>query len=221
MLESIKEIITYMINHPLYGCAVIFGLVCWLFYRKIIGIMGEIWVKVELMFLKKSDYKILNDIMIEVGGLTHQIDHLVISKFGIFVIETKNYSGKIYGSEHSEKWTQRLGKQKYAFHSPIRQNYGHISSLMAFLNIQENKFISIVAFANDAKLKVNGKVHVVNFCDLRETIKKYRVELFKDEDVIDIFLNISNANIKNRKMRREHVRNIKKDLKEKCNHDTN
>lgn len=115
MLESIEEIIIYMVNHPLYACVVIFGFFCWFFYRKIMGTMGEIWVKVELMFLKKGDYKILNNIMIEVGGLTHQIDHLVISKYGIFVIETKNYSGKIKGSEYSEKWTQSFGKKKFFF----------------------------------------------------------------------------------------------------------
>lgn len=41
-------------------------------------------------------------------GLT-QVDHVVVSPYGIFVIETKNYTGWIYGSEHQAKWTQTFG----------------------------------------------------------------------------------------------------------------
>lgn len=92
---------------------------------------------------------------------------------------------------------------------------------MKFLDIPENKFISIIAFANDAKIKVTSKVHVVNFCDLLDTIKRYKVELFKEEDVTNIYLSITNANIKDSKMRRQHVRNIKKNIKEKSGHNTN
>ena len=64
------------------------GLFCFLFESKIIGFFGELWTKKDLKKLPK-EYKILNNIMIKVNNSTHQIDHIVVSKYGIFVIETK------------------------------------------------------------------------------------------------------------------------------------
>ena len=66
-----------------------------LFYKRIVGFMGELWTKEALFKLNKNEYKILNDIMIEIDGITHQIDHVIVSKYGIFVIETKQYNGYI------------------------------------------------------------------------------------------------------------------------------
>ena len=63
-----------------------------IYYPKFRGFMGEFWVKLELRKLPKDKYVVLNDIMIKDEKGTHQIDHLVISKFGIFVIEMKNYN---------------------------------------------------------------------------------------------------------------------------------
>ena len=82
------------------------------FYKKFRGYMGEFWVKLELKKLPKSEYIILNNIVIKTKENTHQIDHIVLSKFGIFVIEMKNYYGLITGSEYSNKWIQYLGKNK-------------------------------------------------------------------------------------------------------------
>lgn len=56
------------------------------------------------------------------------IDHVVISKYGVFVIETKNYRGWIIGNEKSEYWTQVIYKRKERLYNPIKQNYGHIKA---------------------------------------------------------------------------------------------
>ena len=84
-----------------------------LYYPKFRGFMGEFWVKLELKKLSKKEYIVLNDIMLADENGTHQIDHLVISKYGIFVIEMKNYYGLITGDEYKDSWTQHLGKKKY------------------------------------------------------------------------------------------------------------
>ena len=119
--------------------------------------MGEFWVKQELKKLPKDKYIILNDIMIKSSKGTHQIDHIIISKYGIFVVEMKNYYGLITGEEHQNKWTQHLGKNKYYFNNPIHQNYGHIKALQELLNLSEDKFISIICISNQASLKIKSK----------------------------------------------------------------
>lgn len=82
--------------------------------------------------------------MIKQNGCTHQIDHLIISQFGIFVVEMKNYYGLILGEEHKDKWIQYLGKKKSYFLNPIHQNYGHVKALEELLNIKEIKRDEVV-----------------------------------------------------------------------------
>lgn len=62
------------------------------------------------------------------NGNTTQIDHIVINPRGVFVIETKNYSGEIYGSENQREWTQVLayGNVKNKLYNPLKQNATHV-----------------------------------------------------------------------------------------------
>ena len=83
-----------------------------LFEIKIIGKAGEKHVRKELKNLDNTKYKILNDIMIETKNGTCQIDHIVVSKYGIFVIETKQYNGYITGSKYDKKWVRHLKNKK-------------------------------------------------------------------------------------------------------------
>lgn len=77
------------LKNPLFWLFVLLVIITILFYKRIVGFMGELWTKEALFKLDKNEYKILNDIMIEIDGITHQIDHVIVSKYGIFVIETK------------------------------------------------------------------------------------------------------------------------------------
>jgi hypothetical protein len=95
-------------------------------HPKIKGLIGERRVRKQLSKLPTENYKILNDLIIKGRKVTSQIDHIVISPYGIFVIETKNYKGWIHGSEDSEYWTQTFYKYKTKFRNPIKQNWGHI-----------------------------------------------------------------------------------------------
>lgn len=80
------------------------------------GFFGEIFIRFLLRFLDKEKYIVVNDVLIPtLDGRTSQIDHVIISIYGIFVIETKNYNGWIFGSEHSKNWTQVIYKTKISF----------------------------------------------------------------------------------------------------------
>jgi hypothetical protein len=87
-----------------------------IFYRRIAnntkGVIGESKVARQLNKLQNDEYKVLNDILVETDRGTSQIDHIVLSIFGIFVIESKNYKGWIHGSENSEYWIQTIYKKK-------------------------------------------------------------------------------------------------------------
>lgn len=60
---------------------------------------------------------------------TTQIDHVFLSPFGVFVLETKNMRGWIFGSENQAQWTQQIFKQRFKFQNPTRQNYKHLKAL--------------------------------------------------------------------------------------------
>ena len=90
------------------------------------GKKGELSVRMWLKLLSSDQYKIINDLLISSHGHTSQIDHVVVSEYGIFVIETKNYQGWIYGGNYSEYWTQNIFGHKYELRNPILQNQGHI-----------------------------------------------------------------------------------------------
>ena len=101
---------------------------------KIKGSIGEAKVNTRLNFLGK-EYIVLKDILIKSSnGYTSQIDELVLSEYGIFVIETKNYKGWIFGNEKSENWTQVIYKEKNTFRNPIKQNWSHIYALKNVLS---------------------------------------------------------------------------------------
>ena len=77
------------------------------------GKLGEKSVATILSFLPKDEYVVLNDIMLKNGNSTTQIDHIVVSIYGIFVIETKNYKVWIFGNAHKDYWTQNILGNKY------------------------------------------------------------------------------------------------------------
>ena len=184
-----------------------------IYYPKFRGFMGEFWVKLELSKLPKEQYIVLNDIMIKDERGTHQIDHLVISKYGIFVIEMKNYYGLIKGNEYQDKWVQYLGKNKYYFKNPIHQNYGHVKVLEKILNLNINKFIPVVCFSNQAKLNITNKSIVVQLDKLLKIIKQFN-EVQLEIDINPIANKIESLNIIEKDKRKKHIKNIKQKINE-------
>jgi len=177
-------------------------------YPKLRGLIGELYVRLNLFKLPKEYYKVFNDLMFEDETGTHQIDHLIVSKYGIFVIETKNYYGYIKGDDYKDKWIQYLGGNKYYFHNPINQNYGHVKVLEKILNVESSIFIPIVCFGTTANLNVNSKHIVINSDLLIKTIKSFYKPLL-DTNLNDIIKTINENNITDKEKRKQHVKQIK------------
>ena len=178
-----------------------------LIYPKIKGQVGEINVKRELNKLGK-EYIVFNDLMVFSDNKTHQIDHAVVSKYGVFVIETKNYSGKIVGKEKDKDWTQYIGKKINNMKNPIIQNHGHILALKDITKLKEKKFISIVCFHDDVDLKIDNYNNVVKLSGLNKKIKSFKNVVIDNKD--EIKETIRKNNIEDKEKRKEHVKNIKK-----------
>lgn len=209
MFEKIIEMIKDNPKYFTIGLTLlILGILIDIYYPKFRGFMGEFWLKLELKKLPKNKYKLLNDIMIEDEKGTHQIDHIVLSKYGIFVIEMKNYYGLIIGNQYKEKWYQYLGKNKYTFHNPMYQNYGHVKALSNVLKLNEELFIPITCFSNQVKLKVTSNKPVVQVGTINRNILKYTEEIITC-DLNELSLKIENMNILDKIKRKEHVKNIR------------
>lgn len=145
------------------------------------GIRGERIVQRILNRLPKEDYIVLNDVLLPNGRGTTQIDHIVVSVYGIFVIEAKNYSGKIYGSHESEEWTQYLIGEQHKFRNPIKQNEGHVRSIQRLTLVGRQYIIPLVVFTGSATVKARGCDEVIYANALYQTICRYRSRVFTEE----------------------------------------
>lgn len=170
------------------------------------GNIGEYKVRQELKRLPQDEYRVLNDILIENEYGTAQIDHLVVSLYGIYVIETKNYSGNVYGDEYQEKWYQYVGNKKIEFYNPIKQNWYHIKALKNVLKDYPNvPFYSIIVFTGSAKLKsIDANTDVLYLNQLNEKILRNKNQYFNRESIAYIYSRISERNINRCKDNREY-----------------
>ncbi|MBW9158795.1 NERD domain-containing protein [Clostridium tagluense] len=189
------------------------------FLPNIKGAVGEGINALLLKFLDREKYLTINDVYLPLdNGKTSQLDHVVISPYGIFVIETKNYKGWIFGDENSPYWTQVIYKEKNNFYNPIKQNNGHIRALKNILKDYNNiDYISIIAFSAQAQLKdiKSYTSHVTYIPGVIKTIKGYNCEILDMGEVKNIYETIIKNNVKNGEIKKEHIRNIRSNMNEK------
>ena len=185
---------------------------------KIKGSIGEAKVNTRLNFLGK-EYIVLKDILIKNSdGYTSQIDELVLSEYGLFVIETKNYKGWIFGNEKAENWTQVIYKEKHTFRNPIKQNWSHIYALKSVLSDYPNiRYHPIVVFSGNATLKsIESSVPVIYSNRLNSTIRRLSFEkCLSIDEVNKIQTILESSELKERNARKEHIKNIKQNVREK------
>src|SRR5665648_56421 len=131
------------------------GLIVGKWRRKAAENQGEAAVRRALTKrFSGPSYHLLNNVTLPLSDGTTQIDHVLVSTKGIFVIETKHYTGWIFASRESPKWTQVIYKKKSSFQNPIHQNAKHVRAVQQFLDFVEAQHIhSLVVFTGDAEFK--------------------------------------------------------------------
>ncbi|MFC1951052.1 nuclease-related domain-containing protein [Chloroflexota bacterium] len=177
------------------------------------GIIGEKKVSRKLRFLSHEHYIVLNDLMLPSTGNTNatQIDHVVVSNFGIFCIETKAYKGWIFGGEKQQYWTQTIYRKKTKFFNPLRQNYAHIKAIESLLGPQhlEAPIVPLVVFTRADKMKISGTDSVVHLSGIVRKIKNYSNNIYSDVQRNEIHRLLVDANIVDKQLRKSHIKEIR------------
>lgn len=183
-------------------------------FPSIKGAIGEWYVNKELSKLGPM-YRVFHDLYIPNGeGGTSQVDHVVTSPFGIFVIETKHYDGWIFGKETQRHWTQVIYKRKEKFLNPIWQNYGHIEVLKKQLG--DHSFHSLIVFSSRSTLKFEdnfNSARVIQISQLTRVIKEWNQRQVSNEELQTVNQALEQLTIKDPKQKRlvhkQHVEVIK------------
>ena len=186
-----------------------------------IGKAGENDVTFVLRSLPQ-EYLVINNVIIPDQVTdpnkkhTTQIDHIVISPFGFFVIETKNYRGWILGSEKSKEWKEvfRTTPEHY-FYNPIKQNWGHVYALAEHLRLNTRVFIPIVVFSDECELNVETTTPVVYVSQLEEHILSYTKEIIPRRDVLKIYDRLNKILLVGEEIENKHIQSIGERLSEK------
>lgn len=165
-----------------------------------------------LLTMLGKEYHVFNDVLIKNNYGTSQIDHLVVSPYGIFVIETKNYKGWIFGGVNSDKWTQNIWGNKYQLANPIKQNHGHIIKLQnALPRFCSNQYISIISFSQSSTLKVNveDSDNVVHSLNVISRIYRYKEVLLTEHQQQEYIEALKPFLAADRKEKKAHVSSVK------------
>ncbi|MBE5748986.1 MAG: hypothetical protein E7344_05115 [Clostridiales bacterium] len=174
------------------------------------GKYGEMQVNSKLnpLFFGKCEHRQFNNyIIVDDNGKSHQIDHIEIRSNGIFCIETKNFSGWIYGNENSQYWTQTIYRKKSQFLNPIKQNKSHIYHLNQILN-KKYKINSLIVLTQNNADKVDIP-YVINLDDLSSYLKNFNDGTnYSLQEMDEIYRILETARETNMSTR-QHVKNIK------------
>lgn len=189
-----------------------------------IGELGEYKINIQLDQLPK-ECKYLSDIMIlnpkSKTGYS-QIDHVVFSPFGLFVIETKNYNGEIKGKRNDKIW---IVSNRFKMYNPLRQNYGHVKVLEEILSDFKNlTFVSIVTFTMRCRFSVDPDLRkiesnqlIIYDVELSDYIKRkfsrWNAEgtqpTLSQQDTTTIYETVHKSNITDPNIRRLHIEKVK------------
>ena len=182
------------------------------------GIVGELIIKLHLGKTTPGEKYIINNLMVEgENGKTSQIDHILINKNGVYVIETKNYSGRIYGKDNQLQWTQVLnyGKVKNQFYNPVKQNATHIYRINEAL--KEDIYLhSIIVFTQgNTQYIESDKVYTIS--QMKRFIRQPQKQQLTVEKMEEIHNKLINIKDNNHTTTREHVENIHQTLEDTQN----
>lgn len=159
-------------------------------------------------------------------GTTTEIDLIMVCEHGLYIIESKNYGGFIYGNQDDHLWTQVFNRNsKFPFYNPIKQNENHIKAINKLLNLNEKAYDSYVVFSERCKLQNvkydKNKVTVLKrnhiFDDLVNNVKQ-KDKLLTKKDIENIDSKLKQYICVTDEVKLKHIENIKK-IKTEVNKD--
>jgi hypothetical protein len=119
-------------------------------------------------------YVDLHNVTLPTRDGSTQIDHVLFSPYGVFVLETKNFKGWIFGGERQAQWTQQIFKQRTRFQNPLRQNYKHTRTLQELLDLPAEHVHSVIVFVGGCEFKTEMPPHVTRGSGLVAHIQSFQ-----------------------------------------------
>lgn len=188
-----------------------------------IGELGEHKINIQLDQLPR-ECKSLSDLLIPNNksrtGFS-QIDHVVISPYCLFVIETKNYNGEIKGKRTDQQWSV---SNRFKMYNPLKQNYGHIKAIESLIKEIENvRFVSLISFTMRCRFSIDPELRQINSdelvvydVELSEYISRKLTRLklensepsLSPEQIDAIYDRLLKSNITDQAIRNQHVHRI-------------
>ena len=175
------------------------------------GILGEQLVRWALRLrLDRATYRAVHDLTLPTPDGTTQIDHVVVSPYGVFVIETKNMKGWIFGGERQAQWTQKIYRNTTRFQNPLLQNYKHVKALQALLDVPPETIHSVVTFVGGSTFKTPMPENVTQEGRFIGYIKSFHDPVFSETAVEAILRRIAGGRLKpGSATNRAHVRSLR------------
>ena len=176
------------------------------------GWFGEFGIKFAAsVALPASRYHKIHNVTLLTERGTTQIDHMVVSKYGIFVIETKLMKGWIYGSQYDKEGTQKLPRSSHKFQNPLRQNYAHTKALETiFPDLDAKTIHSVISMCGEHKIKTPMPENVTRGVWYIRYIRKFKEIVFTDEQVESIIQTIEVERLPATKAtQREHIDSLR------------
>lgn len=160
--------------------------------------------------LDSAVYRRIDNITLGSAGETTQIDHVFVSEYGIFVVETKNMKGWIFGGENQAEWTQKIFKKSSKFQNPLRQNYKHVKALQTILALPPKAIHSVVVFVGESEFKTPMPRNVTHQGDLVTYIRSFTSPILTKEMVQIIIDKIEQARLPaTQETARIHIENLR------------
>jgi len=186
----------------------------------LIGLLRSLWAKchtsevlVRLFAhwqLDKLIYRRLHNVTLSLPHGTTQIDHVFLSPYGIFVLDTKSMNGWIFGSEKQAQWTRNIYKRTYTFQNPLRQNYKHLKALETSEGVNLEHLHSAITFVSGSTFKTEVPANVTHGIGFIRYIKLFQKAVV-GVDQADAMLHIKNwPPSPNLATDRPHAQNLKR-----------
>ncbi len=195
--------------------------------------IGEYFVKKQLEKLaKKYQGLSFHNLMLGTGDQSTQLDNLLITSKAVYVIEVKNYAGRVYGGQYQDQWYQtirydnkRRGRggrtytkthiAKNAFFNPIKQNLIHVNAIkQSIQSVQSLPLLNVVVFMNRGNITnvemKDDTSYVINRRHLSRLVKHKEKELkAQPVDLTIIQDEFTNKNTFSKENLKKHIRKIK------------
>jgi hypothetical protein len=157
--------------------------------------------------LDTNIYRRYHDVIIPSRNGTTQIDHLLVSQFGLFIVETKNKKGWIFGSANQPKWTQSIYGNNYSFQNPLHQTFRQKKVLAEYLKLPETLIHCVIFFNGDCEFKTQLPNNVINY-GLGKYIKQFKKSIVDQESLNDVMNRLDLHETHSELTKKDHIRSV-------------